>query len=220
MIGQSMINIRSGGRGRLSGITAALCLLAFILWASSLIEIIPMAALTGVMFMVVFGTFEWTSFRILHKIPKPDAFVIILVSVVTVLTDLALAVASGVIFSALSFAWQSAKHIKVISKQDEGDVKIYNIYGPLFFGSVQEFQNSFSPRNDTGEVIIDFKGSRVWDHSGIEAISALAERFKNADRKLHFRHLSQDCLNLLDKASDMVEVNIVEDPSYKVAVDI
>ena len=219
MIGQSMINIRSGGRRRLSGITASLCLLAFIVWASGLIERIPMAALTGVMFMVVLGTFEWASVRILHKIPKSDAFVIVLVSTVTVFTDLAIAVFVGVIVSALVYAWKSAKHVRIISKKIEDNVRIYEIEGPLFFGSVTEFQNSFSPQEDADEIVLDFKNARVWDHSGIEAIHVVTERYCKAGKKLHLRHLSEDCRQLLKNADDFIEVNIEEDPHYKVADD-
>jgi SulP family sulfate permease len=218
MIGQSMINVNSGGRGRLSGITAALCLLGFILFASDLIEMIPLAALVGVMFMVVLGTFEWSSFRIMRKIPKADAFVLILVSGVTVATDLAIAVIVGVIVSALVFAWQHAKHIRVVPSM-EGETKIYRLHGPLFFGSVNNFLELFDPSQDPDDVVIEFQYSRVSDHSGLEAIDTLAERYINAGKKLHLRHLSPECQLLLKKAGSMVEINKNEDPDYRVATD-
>jgi SulP family sulfate permease len=219
MIGQSMINVNSGGRGRMSGITAALSLLAFILFASSLIEMIPLAALIGVMFIVVIGTFEWSSLRILGKIPRSDAFVLILVSGVTVATDLAVAVVVGVIVSALVFAWDAAKHMVSDSHIDECGTKIYKIRGPLFFGSIHSFRNLFDPRNDPEDVVIDFGGTRVFDHSGLEAIDALAERYLNAGKILHLRHLSQECRLLLKKAGDLVEANVIEDPRYHIADD-
>jgi SulP family sulfate permease len=219
MIGQSMININSGGRGRLSGITAALVLLAFILFLSSLIEIIPLAALVGVMFMVVLGTFEWSSLRIMKKIPKADAFVIVLVSGVTVLTDLAIAVVVGVIVSALVFAWEHAKHIYATKRIDENGTKIYELHGPLFFGSVSHFLDLFDTKNDPKDVIIEFKHSRVADHSAIGAIDTLAERYTALGKELHLRHLSEDCVILLTKAGNMVEVNFSEDPHYRVASD-
>ena len=218
MVGQSMINVNSGGRGRLSGITAALSLLAFILFASPLIEMIPVAALVGVMFIVVLGTFEWSSFRILRKIPKSDAFVLILVSGVTVATDLAIAVVVGVICSALVFAWKHAKHTQVHFKDQENS-RIYFLRGPIFFGSAKNFLDLFDPKQDPDDVIIDFERSRVADHSGLEAIDTLAERYEKAGKTLHLRHLSQECLRLLDKAGSMVEINVIEDPAYRVASD-
>ncbi|WP_404394995.1 SulP family inorganic anion transporter [Pseudoalteromonas phenolica] len=219
MIGQSMININSGGRSRLSGITAAVLLLGFILFAASLIEMIPLAALVGVMFMVVLGTFEWSSFRLMKRIPKTDAFVIVLVSGVTVITDLAIAVCVGVIVSALVFAWEHAKHIYTNNYIDEQGSKVYELHGPLFFGSVKNFAELFDVANDPSDVIIEFKYSRVADHSAIEAIDSLAERYKKAGKTIHLRHLSQDCIQLLNKANDLVEVNVIEDPKYKVASD-
>jgi len=219
MIGQSMINVNSGGRGRLSGITAALSLLAFILFASSLIESIPVAALVGVMFIVVIGTFEWSSFRILRRIPKEDAFVLIAVSAVTVVTDLAVAVIVGVIISALVFAWNHAKHIRVEKRENRYGSHYYTVHGPLFFGSTLSFSEQFTPREDNADVIIDFADSRVCDHSGLEAIDALAMRYKRNGRTLHLLHLSQECKKLLGDAGDMVEVNVVEDPNYFVAAD-
>jgi SulP family sulfate permease len=219
MIGQSMININSGGRSRLSGITAAVLLLGFILFAASLIEMIPLAALVGVMFMVVLGTFEWSSFRLMKRIPKTDAFVIVLVSGVTVITDLAIAVCVGVIVSALVFAWEHAKHIYTNNYIDEQGSKVYELHGPLFFGSVKNFAELFDINNDPNDVIIEFKYSRVADHSAIEAIDSLAERYKKAGKTVHLRHLSPDCIELLNKAKDLVEVNVIEDPHYKVASD-
>ena len=219
MIGQSMINVNSGGRGRLSGISAALFLLMFILFASGLIEMIPLAALTGVMFMVVIGTFEWSSFRLIGKIPLSDAFILVLVSAVTVATDLAIAVVVGVIVSALVFAWQHAKHINVKSYINEMEGKVYELEGPLFFASVKNFQDLFDPKNDPDDVVVEFQNSRVYDHSAIEAIDTLAERYLNMEKRLHLRHLSPECTKLLRKAGDLVEVNLIEDPRYHVADD-
>lgn len=219
MIGQSMINVNSGGRGRLSGVSAALFLLMFILFASDLIEMIPLAALTGVMFMVVIGTFEWSSLRIMGKIPRADAFVLILVSAVTVATDLAVAVVVGVIVSALVFAWEHAKHINVKTYSGKLGSKVYELHGPLFFASVNNFQDLFDPKNDPDDVVVEFQHSRVMDHSAIEAIDTLAERYMNAEKRLHLRHLSEECRQLMKKAGDLVEVNVIEDPRYRVAVD-
>ena len=219
MIGQSMINVNSGGHQRLSGIAAALFLLMFIMFASGLIEMIPMAALVGVMFIVVMGTFEWSSLRIMGKIPKTDAFVLILVSGVTVFTDLAFAVVVGVIVSALFFAWEHASHINVKSYDDDNGSRVYELNGPLFFGSVQNFLELFNPAEDPDDVIIEFQNSRVADHSAIEAIDNLAEKYIKAGKKLHLRHLSLECTELLTKAGDLVEVNMLEDPKYHVADD-
>ena len=219
MIGQSMININSGGRGRTSGITAALTLIAFVVFASPLIEIVPVAALVGVMFMVVLGTFEWSSFRVMKKIPLSDAFVLVLVSGVTVAADLAVAVFVGVVVSALVFAWKHAKVIHVVTEMDSTGAKIYSLRGPLFFGSSKSFQELFDPKNDPKEVIVEFQHARVSDHSAIEAIDNLAERYLALGKKLHLRHLSPDCRQLLHKAGNMVEVNMIEDPQYYVADD-
>lgn len=218
MIGQSMININSGGRGRLSGITAAVALLMFILFGSDIIAQIPLAALVGVMMMVVLGTFEWSSFRILKKIPKTDAFVLILVSGVTVATDLAMAVIIGVIVSALVFAWEHAQHIRADIKEENG-VKTYELHGPLFFGSTSYFLELFDPKNDPANVIIEFKHSRVADHSGLEVIDTLAERYNKEGKTLSLKHLSPECRKLLTKAGSMVEVDVIEDPKYHVATD-
>ncbi|WP_367988580.1 SulP family inorganic anion transporter [Vibrio sp. NTOU-M3] len=220
MIGQSMINVNSGGRGRLSGIVAAVMLLMFILFASSLIEMIPLAALVGVMFMVVIGTFEWATFKLARRVPKQDFFVIVLVTVVTVLTDLAVAVAVGVVASALMFAWEHAKHIYASSRINDEGTKEYQINGPIFFGSAANFLELFDAPNDPQDVIVDFANSRVTDHSAIEAIETLAERYSAVGKTLHLRHLSPDCRALLQKAGSLVEINVKEDPSYKVATDI
>ena len=210
MIGQSMINITSGGRGALSGVTAALSLLAFILFGSGLIEMIPLAALTGVMFMVVIGTFEWSSFRILAKIPKADAFVLILVSGVTVFTDLAVAVIVGVIVSALAFAWKHAQHLKVKIEHSENN-KHYHLQGSLFFGSTTEFLDIFDISNDPETVVVDFSFSRVCDHSGIEAIDTLAGRYQKIGKKLQIQNLSGDCRKLLTRgASDLAGFQVLD----------
>ena len=219
MIGQSMININSGGRGRVSGVTASLVLLAFVLVASPLIERVPVAALVGVMFMVVLGTFEWSSFRVLRRIPLSDAFVLVLVSAVTVFTDLAMAVFVGVIVAALVFAWKHAKVIHAFSDVDDKGWKIYSLRGPLFFGSSNNFLELFDAREDPNDVIIDFQHARVSDHSAIDAIDTLADRYLALGKTLHLRHLSADCRLLLRKAGDMVEANVIEDPKYFVATD-
>ncbi|WP_085441209.1 SulP family inorganic anion transporter [Magnetofaba australis] len=219
MVGQSMINVKSGGRGRLSGITAGFMVLMFILFASSLIEMIPIAALTGVMFMVVIGTFEWSSFRILSKIPRADAFVLVLVSGMTVATDLAIAVVCGVIVSALAFAWEHARQVRAHAYVDDTGTKVYELDGPLFFASTGRFLDHFKPDNDPERVVIDFYGSRVMDHSAIEAIDTVASRYIQAGKELKLRHLSQECRNLLNKAGDLVEVNLDKDPKYWVADD-
>lgn len=219
MIGQSMININSGGRGRLSGITAALVLLGFILFASSLIEMIPLAALVGVMFMVVIGTFEWASFRIIRGVNKEDAFVLFLVTFVTVIADLAIAVIVGVIVSALVFAWKHATHINAKTHTDGDDWKVYDLDGPLFFGSVSHFKELFDVQNDPQDVVLDFAESRIWDSSGIDALDSLADKYEAAGKKLHIRHISPECATLMRKASKYVEINVNEDPRYKVATD-
>jgi SulP family sulfate permease len=220
MLGQSLINVSSGARARLSGIVAAVFLLIFIMFGSSVIELLPMAALTGVMIMVAVGTFEWASLRTFRRMPKSDILVMVLVTVVTViLHNLALAVLIGVIISALVFAWDNAKRIRARKRIDEDGIKHYEIYGPLFFGSVQAFNDKFDVLNDPEEVIIDFSESRVVDMSGIEALNKLTERYHKQDKKLHLRHLSQDCRRLLSNADAIIDVNILEDPTYKVAVD-
>ena len=222
MIGQSIINIKGGGRGRLSGITASVFLLMFILFASSYIEQVPIAALVGVMFMVVIGTFAWSSFRIINKIPKSDVFVLILVSALTVIFDLAIAVIAGVIVSALVFAWESARKIRARKRFKEDGTKVYEIWGPLFFGSIATFNEKFDIKNDPNEVEIDFIEARVSDHSAIEAIFALVEKYQAASKKITLKHLSEDCKVLLYKASpiftDIIEEDI-DDPRYHLAAN-
>jgi SulP family sulfate permease len=223
MIGQSIINIESGGRGRLSGIVAALALLGFILFAAPLIEQIPIAALVGVMFMVVIGTFAWSSFRIINKIPKADAIVLITVSVVTVLEDLAIAVVVGVIMSALVFAWENATMIRARKRFKNNGTKVYEIWGPLFFGSVQTFVGKFDAKNDPETIEIDFIESRVSDHSGIEAIRTIANRYLDLKKQIKLTHLSPECQTLLLKAnprfSTIIETS-VNDPRYYVATSL
>lgn len=220
MLGQSLINVSSGARARLSGIVAAVMLLVFIMFGADLIEQLPMAALTGLMIMVAVGTFEWASLRTFTRMPKSDILVMVLVTLVTiVLHNLALAVLVGVIISALVFAWDNAKRIRARKHVDADGVKHYEIYGPLFFGSVQAFNEKFDVLNDPEEVIIDFSESRIVDMSGIEAVNKLTERYHKQGKKLHLRHLSQDCRNRLSKADAIIEVNILEDPTYKVVAD-
>lgn len=221
MIGQSLINISSGARARLSGIVAAIMLLVFIMFGAPLIEKLPMAALTGVMVMVCIGTFEWASLRTFGKMPPHDVFIIFIVALITVvLHNLALAVLIGVVIAALVFAWENAKRIRAKKYVDENGVKHYEIYGPLFFGSISAFNDKFDAVHDPNEVIIDFRESRVADMSGIEALNRITERYKNEGKKLHLRHLSRDCRRLLKNAEDVIEVNILDDPEYSVADDI
>ena len=219
MIGQSMINIQSGGRGRLSGIVAALSLLGFILFGSSYIELIPMAALVGVMFMVVIGTFAWNTFKILNKVPLADVIVIAIVTGLTVVFDLAVAVLSGVVVSALVFAWENALRIRSRKRIDEHGVKHYEIFGPLFFGSTTLFLSKFDVASDPDEVIVDFEESRIADQSAIEAINKLAEKYQKAGKTLHLRHLSADCTRLIRRAEKICDINVLEDPDYYVAID-
>jgi len=219
MIGQSMINIKSGSRWRLSGIVAALLLLVYILFASSLIERIPIAALVGVMFMVVIGTFSWSSLRIIRKIPISDALVIVIVSAVTVATDLAIAVVVGVIVSALVFAWNTARSIYVeVTTEAATGRRIYTLHGQLFFASVTAFRDLFHPITDPIEVVIDFRHSRVWDHSGIEAVMDLAQRYDRAGKRLHLLHLSQNCQRILERANVIAEADPEADPNYRATV--
>ncbi len=219
MIGQSIINVNAGGRGRLSGIVAAIALLCFVLFGAPLIEQIPIAALVGVMFMVVIGTFAWSSFRILHKIPLTDAIVLIAVSAITVWQDLAVAVIAGVIMSALAFAWKNATMIRARKHINEDGVKIYEIWGPLFFGSVQNFNAKFDVKNDPNHVEIDFIESQVNDHSGIEALENLTQKYIAAGKTIRLKHLSTDCKALLLKANqdfDKIIINAIDDPRYYV----
>lgn len=220
MIGQSLINTSSGARARLSGITAAIMLLVFIMFGSSLIERLPMAALVGLMFMVAIGTFEWASFKTFRKMPNSDVIVMILVTLITAIThNLAVAVLLGVIISALAYSWENAKRIRARKHVDDNGVKHYEIYGPLFFGSTTLFAEKFDVQNDPQEVIIDFKESRVADMSGIEALNKITERYKKAGKKVHLRYLSKDCIRLLKNAEEIIEVNVLEDPTYKVVAD-
>ncbi|MGB4972141.1 MAG: SulP family inorganic anion transporter [Cyclobacteriaceae bacterium] len=220
MIGQSLINISSGARARLSGIVASVMLLVFIMFGANLIEQLPMAALTGLMIMVAIGTFEWASLRTFRRMPKSDIIVMLTVTLVTVfLHNLALAVLIGVIISALVFAWENAKRIRARKYVDDTGIKHYEIFGPLFFGSVSAFNEKFDVLNDPDEVIIDFSESRVADMSGIEALNKITERYNKVGKKLHLRHLSADCRLLLKNADDIIDVNILEDPTYKVVVD-
>ncbi|WP_229464574.1 SulP family inorganic anion transporter [Massilia sp. 9I] len=219
LIGQSMINVNSGGTGRLSGVTASLFLLSFILVGSRWIEQIPLAALIGVMFVVCEKTFEWGTFRLFGKVPRADALVIVLVAGITLAFDLAVAVLAGVVVSALVFAWQHAKQIRVATGFEEHGWKVYDLEGTLFFASVTGFQALFTPKDDPQDVVIEFRCARVADHSAIQAIDALAERYRALGKRLHLRHLSPDCREVLEKAKDMIEVNLVEDPRYRVADD-
>ena len=217
MIGQSLINISSGARARLSGIVASIMLLIFIMYGSSLIEQVPIAALTGLMIMVAIGTFEWASLRTFNKMPKSDIFVMVVVTLVTaVLHNLALAVVIGVILAALVFAWDNAKRIRARKFVDDNGVKHYEIYGPLFFGSTTVFAEKFDVKNDPEEIIIDFQESRIVDMSAIEAVNKLTERYLKVDKVVHLKHLSSDCIELLQNADKLIDVNVIEDPTYKV----
>ena len=217
MIGQSLINISSGARARLSGIFASVMLLVFIMFGAPLIEKLPMAALTGLMIMVAIGTFEWASLRTFNRMPKSDIIVMVLVTLVTVfLHNLALAVIIGVVISALVFAWENAKRIRARKFVDEKGIKHYEIFGPLFFGATTVFAEKFDPLNDPSEIIIDFSESKIVDMSGIEAVNKITERYKKVGKKVHLKHLSKDCLLLLDNAEEIIDVNILEDPTYKV----
>ncbi|MCZ6594617.1 MAG: SulP family inorganic anion transporter [Bacteroidetes bacterium] len=223
MIGQSIINVNSGGRGRLSGAVAAIALLCFVLFGAPVIEQIPIAALIGVMFMVVIGTFAWSSFRILHKIPKSDAFVLIAVSAITVWQDLATAVIAGVIMSALTFAWKSATMIRARKSIKEDGTKIYEIWGPLFFGSTQAFNSKFDPKNDPDTVEIDFIESKVGDHSGVEALRNITNKYIESGKKVTLTHLSPDCKTMLIKWNpdfDAIIQDSIDDPRYYVVTDM
>lgn len=220
MLGQSLINISAGARARLSGIVAAVMLLVFIMFGSSLIELVPMAALTGLMIMVAVGTFEWASLQTFNKMPKSDILVMVLVTLVTILLhNLALAVIVGVIIAALRFAWESAKRIRARKHVDAEGVKHYEIYGPLFFGSAAVFTDKFDVLGDPDEIIIDFAESRVMDMSAIAALNKLTERYHKVGKVVHLQHLSEDSRRLLNRADAIIEVNVREDPTYKVAVD-
>lgn len=218
MIGQSMINVRSGGRTRIAGIAAALFLLLFILVGSSIIEMIPLAALVGVMFMVVIGTFAWNSLTILRRVPLTDAFVTVLVTIVTVLSDLAVAVVVGVIVSALAYAWNNARRIHAHEEINQDGSKSYRIQGPLFFGSSDGFVELFTPDEDPDTVVVDFADSRVVDQSALQAIEAVAAKYEGAGKRIQLRHLSRDCHRLLSKAGHLM-VDSEDDPDYALAVN-
>lgn len=220
MIGQSLINVSNGARARLSGIVAAVMLLVFVMFGSSLIEQVPMAALTGLMIMVSIGTFEWASLRTFRRFPKSDVFVMVMVTLVTVfLHNLALAVLIGVVIAALVFAWDNAKRIRARKHTDANGVKHYEIYGPLFFGSVTAFNEKFDVLNDPIEVIIDFAESRVVDMSAIEALNRITERYQKVGKTVHLKHLSPDCRQLIRNAEKVIDVNVIDDPTYKVMTD-
>ena len=220
MIGQSLINVNSGGRGRLSGIVAAVCLLLFVLFLAPWIEQIPMAALVGVMFMVVVGTFEWASLKMFHRMPRSDVFVMVLVAGYTVLMhDLASAVILGVIVSALVFAWQHATHLGADTKYNEFGSKIYQLHGPLYFASAASFKEMFDVHQDPDDVVVDFYYTRVYDQSGLEAINALAEKYEGCGKRLHLTHLSDECRHLLDRAGDFVDISLSEVPQFHLATD-
>jgi SulP family sulfate permease len=220
MIGQSIVNITSNGRGRLSGIATSLSLLSFVLFGSQIIEMIPLAALVGVMFMVVIETFAWDSLKLGKKVPTKDIIVIIIVAIITVLHDLALAVIIGVIISALIFAWEKGKKITARVELTDDNKKIYYLDGPLFFGSAVSFKELFNPKEDPKVVYIDFANSYISDHSAIEAINAITEKYRALGKEIHLKHLSPDCLLLLKNAEEIIEVNVLEDPKYHVADDI
>ena len=220
MIGQSLINTSAGARARLSGITAAVMLLVFIMFGSGLIEQLPMAALVGLMFMVAIGTFEWASFKTFRKMPTSDVVVMVLVTLITAIThNLAVAVLLGVVISALAYSWENAKRIRARKHIDEDGVKHYEIYGPLFFGSTTTFATKFDVQNDPDEVIIDFAESRVADMSAIEALNKITERYHKQGKTVHLKHLSKDCVRLLENAKAIIDVNVLEDPRYKLPID-
>lgn len=220
MIGQSLINVSNGARARLSGIVASVMLLVFVMFGSSIIEQVPIAALAGLMIMVAMGTFEWASLKTFKRMPKSDVLVMVLVTLVTVvLHNLALAVLVGVIISALVFSWDNAKRIRARKSIDANGVKHYEIYGPLFFGSVAAFNEKFEPHQDPDEIVIDFFESRVVDMSAIEALNKITERYRKAGKVVHLKHLSPDCRRLLDNADEIIDVNVVKDPTYKVMTD-
>jgi SulP family sulfate permease len=218
LVGESLINITSGGRGRMSGVIAACALLAFIVFGSPLIDQIPIAALTGVMFVVVIATFEWSSFNTIGKVPFSDVLVIVVVTAITVWQDLAIAVFCGVVLSALVFAWKSSKNVRRTTLADAEGGRIYGLEGLLYFGSVRDFSEKFDPANDPDQVTLDFHDARVCDLSGLEAIRSLAERYRKIGKVLHVRHLSPDCRRMLERAGSMVDVQVADDdPAYLVA---
>ncbi len=220
MIGQSLINIKSGGRGRISGVVAALTLAVFILVGGPIIGQIPIAALVGVMFMVVIGTFEWATFSTFGKVPMSDIFVILAVTLITVLMhNLALAVFSGVILSALVFAWKSANHVRLFPHDTKEGERIYSLQGVLYFGSVREFAERLTPANDPDNVIIDFKDARVADYSSLEVLTTVTRRYRKAGKKVRLRHLSTDCQKMIAAAGSLVEIEVADDdPHYSIAL--
>ncbi len=220
MIGQSLINTSSGAKARLSGITAAVMLLVFIMFGSDLIEQLPMAALVGLMFMVAIGTFEWASFKTFRRMPTSDVVVMILVTLITAIThNLAVAVILGVIISALAYSWENAKRIRARKHIGANGAKYYELYGPLFFGSTALFATKFDIQNDPQNVVIDFKESRIADMSAIEAVNKITERYAKVGKQVHLKHLSKDCVKLLSNAAAIIDVNVVEDPKYKLPID-
>ena len=220
MIAQTLVNLSAGSRARLSGIVAALTILIIILVGAPVIELLPMAALTGVMIMVAIGTFEWASFKAFTKMPKSDIFVMLIVTLVTIfLHNLALAVLIGVLISALVFAWESAKRIRARKYIDANGIKHYELFGPLFFGSTTAFSEKFDVKNDPNEIIIDFAESRITDMSAIDAVNKITERYASFGKKVYLKHLSSDCIALLKNAEAIIDVNIMEDPNYKVMTD-
>ena len=220
MIGQSMINVNSGGRTRVAGVTCALAILSYVSFGASFIERIPMAALTGTMLCLVLDIFDWTSFSRMKKIPKTDSVVLLLVTGVTVATNLAVAVFAGVVLSALGFAWKSSQRIDVSRTQIDGSEALCELTGPLFFGSVQSFTEKLDPRDEPlNRVILDFAQSKVWDSSALVAIDELAEKYRSLGKTLTLRHLSPDCAKLLTKAEDLIEVDVLTDPVYTVGAD-
>jgi len=219
MIGQSMINIRSGARNRLSGISAALFLLGFVLFGAPFVESIPMAALVGVMFMVAIGTFAWSSLRIINKIPRGDAAVIVLVSALTVIFDLAIAVFAGVVVSALMYTWDSATHMTATSEENKNKEKEYHLHGPLFFASISSFRGLFDAKKDPQQVVVNFQYCRVWDHSALEALKRLSQRYKEMGKDLRYVRLSLDCAKLLERSGIIVQLDKGHVPRYEVAAN-
>ncbi len=220
MLAQTLVNLSAGARARLSGIVSALTILMIVLFGAPVIGELPIAALTGVMIMVAIGTFEWTSLRIFGRMPKADIIIMLIVTLITVfMHNLALAVLIGVIISALVFAWENAKRIRARKFTDDKGVKHYEIFGPLFFGSISAFNEKFDLLNDPQEVVVDFFDSRIADMSAIEALNSLTERYNKMGKTLHLRHLSDDCRKLLQNADKIIEINVMEDPTYQVVID-
>ena len=218
-IGQSLLNMKSGGRGRTSGIVGALSLCVLIIFGYQLIISIPIAALVGVMFMIVIATFEWSTFKTIGKVPNSDIFVILVVTFVTIFShNLALAVFVGIIVSALTFAVKSSKHVLVEVVQETDTHKVYAVEGMVYFASVSDFSEYFQAKSDVEHVVIDFEKARICDHSGIEAIHAMSERYRKAGKKLHLRHLSADCRRTIERAGTLVDIEVLpDDPAYSVA---